>query len=441
MENRFGLNWLALVFFTVLFASSAPSSAGALEGASGNELSRRLDVLAQEVQNLKLGSATEANADQSQYGLGPAASKVYRVKSGISLGGYGEIQYERLLGGIAPDGTIEAGRRLSPASGWNDSDGQARFDLRRLVLYVGYKFNDDWILNSELEWEHAGGEISSEFLYFDHFTKSGVNWRFGKILMPMGFTNEIHEPVTYPSVHRPLVETLILPSTWSEYGAGIFGDAGAWTYRSYLVGGMNGGGFSALEGIREGRNETGSATGTRFAWVGRADYSVSPGLLTGGSLYLGDASAPPVSGFARVSVPMKMLEAHVHWMHGPWDVRALGAVNFLEGVDRLNALPLQAGDLPLTGAQSVGSRQGGAYFQASYDTGFLQPYLRHEVLNTQMAVPAGYSKDDLSLIHLTALGLSFKPVAQLVFKADYEWYALAGNAGVDQVNLSMGYVF
>ena len=76
----------------------------------------------------------------------------------------------------------------------------------------------------ELEFEHAGtgggGSVSTEFLTLDFLLCDCFNLRAGLLLMPMGFVNEIHEPVFYFGNERPEVERRIIPSTWRENGAG-----------------------------------------------------------------------------------------------------------------------------------------------------------------------------------------------------------------------------
>ncbi|NDG85920.1 MAG: hypothetical protein EBX52_12905, partial [Proteobacteria bacterium] len=302
---------------------------------------------------------------------------------------------------------------------------QSRIDLKRLVLYAGYKFNDEWVLNSEIEFEHGGEEISVEFLYFDHFVKSSLNYRFGKVLMPVGLTNETHEPVTFLGSHRPLVETLLIPTTWAEYGGGIFGDLGKdWTYRTYVVTGMNASGFSDALGVREGRAERDYSAASHFAWTGRLDYTGTPGLLAGVSSYLGEASTQAVSGKPVVSVPMKLFEAHAHYTLNAWDFRALGSYTFLSNVDRLNdLLGITAGTASNVALASV------------------MPFVRYEIVNLQKAVPSGWFAESRNLIHATVLGVNWKPMSQIVLKGDYEWFRIAQNQGIDQVNFSVGYVF
>ena len=53
------------------------------------------------------------------------------------------------------------------------------------------------------------------------------------------------ERLSYRVAHRPETEDRILPTTWSEIGAGVFGDVGNFTYRGYVVTGMDSSRFSA----------------------------------------------------------------------------------------------------------------------------------------------------------------------------------------------------
>src|SRR6185436_3992152 len=91
--------------------------------AGGAEQDRKIDVLARELEGLKSKIVLpEAKELKSYYGLGPAASKVYQVDRGLSIGGYGEFNYRKLV---------------------NDQQGgHDQFDVERFVLYTGYKFTD-----------------------------------------------------------------------------------------------------------------------------------------------------------------------------------------------------------------------------------------------------------------------------------------------------------
>lgn len=439
------LAWLAAMGLTNANAdegtAAAPPEQAPLSAPQTNvdraaELQREIDILGQEVEKLKNGpAAEEPTANQETLGFGPAASKVYRTSQGLSFGGYGEVLFEDFRNGYnAP------GKYLAPGEDVKPQNGQAQVDITRAVLYSGYKFNDQWVFNSELEWEHGGDEFEVEFLYLDYFWKKELNFRMGELLMPVGLTNETHEPTTYLGTHRPLVETLIIPTTWSEYGAGAFGDLGPFTYRAYLVTGLNATGFTD-KGIRGGLQERGFVNATNWGFVGRADYTALPGLLAGGSVYVGNAGTTDISGIGYLAVPMRMIEAHAEYIWKAWDLRALGAYTWLSRVDALNsALALS----PAGG--SVGSEQGGYYLQAGYDilNGSNQsfiPFVRWETTDTQLAIAPGSTSNGADLIHEIIAGVNYKPIPQLVFKADYQWYLMEDHSGVNQWNLAMGYVF
>lgn len=407
-------------------ALAAQPSADALA-----EIGRRLDVLAAELERMKLGSVA-AVADTAEYGLGPAASKIYRTPQGLSIGGYGEALYQGF------DSTRDDGA---------DSGATDQLDFLRAILYFGYKFNDRWLLNSEIELEHAStgkdGEASVEFAYFDYLARPELNARFGLLLLPMGFVNELHEPTVFLGARRPDTEQAILPTTWRENGFGLFGDVGPFTYRTYIVNGLKGEGFSSA-GLRGGRQKGSKALAEDFAWVGRLDYNGVPGLLVGGSAYIGDSGQglEDASGNA-LGVRTEIYEGHAEWRYRGFEVRGLFARAQLSDVAALN----QA--LGLRDAASVGEEMEGYYVEAAYDvlnhfaTGeaSLQPYARWESINTQSAVPNGYLRNPARDGESLTLGLAFKPFDQLVFKLDYQDYENGADTAVDQWNIAFGYVF
>lgn len=141
-----------------------PAEAGADAMADRlDELERQIGILAEEMEREQLGEAA-ATADRSDYGYGPAASKIYRTGQGLSVGGYGEMLYERF------DSTRDDGA---------DSGETDQLDFLRAIVYFGYKFNDNWLFNSEVEFEHGsveeGGDVSVEFAYLDYLWKPELN--------------------------------------------------------------------------------------------------------------------------------------------------------------------------------------------------------------------------------------------------------------------------
>ena len=176
-------------------AAGTVAAAPAKDGERIDDLEEKVGVLAEEVGRLEsIFAVPEELALVSFHGLGPAASKVYKKDSGLSIGGYGE-------------------NRIRIFYNTQDDDRDNDYDALRAVLYVGYKFNENWVLNSEIEYEHAGHAVGVEFLTVDYIWRNEVNFRAGNLLVPMGFVNEIHEPTFFYGAERPEVERTILPST------------------------------------------------------------------------------------------------------------------------------------------------------------------------------------------------------------------------------------
>src|SRR5687767_13489089 len=88
-----------------------------------DELERRVEILTRELEREQLGEEV-VQADSTALGLGPAASKVYRVRQGVSVGGYGEIVYNNVASELE-NGTASPGNDV--------------IDALRGILYIGYK--------------------------------------------------------------------------------------------------------------------------------------------------------------------------------------------------------------------------------------------------------------------------------------------------------------
>jgi hypothetical protein len=406
-------------------ALSDPAAAQRLERLEreNDELRRRMDLLAGEVERFSLGEIVPP-VGASEHGLGPAASKVYGVQQGLSIGGYGEGLYQNF-------------------DSDNDSGGDAgksdEADFLRGVLYFGYKFDERWVLNTEIEIEHAD-EIFLEFAYLDYLASPSLNLRGGLVLAPMGFLNEMHEPTTFLSARRPGVETVIIPSTWRENGVGVHGELGDFVYRSYIMNGFNGEGFTA-GGLRGGRQKGSQALAEDIAWTGRVDWVGVPGLTLGASAYFGDSGQDKIAG---ADVGTSIVEAHVEWKWRGWHARALAAQAELDDVAELNALKGVVGD------DSVGERLDGWYAELGYDlmaliapssSQSLTPFVRFETYDTQAEVPTGFASDPANDVDVTTIGVAWKPIEQLVFKLDYQDVDNEADTGVDQFNVALGYVF
>lgn len=383
------------------------------------EMQRQIEILTQEIEALKTPqSGNAAAADTRRYGLGAPASKVYREKPGVSFSGYGEMLYEN-----------------------HDRSEPDRADLLRAVLYTGYKFTDRVLFNSELEVEHAstesGGAVSMEFAYLDFLHKPWLNYRVGVVLVPVGLINEQHEPTAFLGARRPLVEQLIIPATWGEIGAGVFGDARNVSYRGYIVTGLNAAHFGGEAGIREGRQAGGNALAEDFAVVGRADWHPLEGTLAGASLYSGNSGqGAPFAG--RVTLG----EIHADARFRGVSLRALAARGSIGDSAQINRTS------QLTGVESVGKTFGGWYTEVGYDLASplskswsLTPYARYEKLDTQRSVPSGFQRNPANAQKISTVGVAVKPIQQTVIKIEYQNLDNEAGSGTRQWNIAVGYIF
>lgn len=394
------------------------------------QLGERIEILAEEIERMRSGEpeAPMTTEEARQAGLGVSAASVYeRTETGVSIAGYGEMLYQNGVG------TDQAGSAVSTP---------ARLDFLRAVLYFGYRFNDKFLFNSEIEVEHAD-EIGVEFAYVEYLAHPAANFRGGMLLVPMGLTNEFHEPTAFLSAARPETEQRLLPSTWRENGAGIVGSRGRVSYRAYVINGLDAGGFDA-SGLRGGRQKGAQARASDPAFVGRIDVEATPGVFVGGSIYRGDSSQGQFADSPGdpFSVGTTIGEVHGQASVRGLDIRGLWARASLENAELLN----QA--LGLTGGSGVGSALEGAYVQVGYDLlsqttreMAFTPFYRFETLDTHADVAPGTIRDPARDRTFHTLGVSFAPIPNVVIKADYQWIRNEAGTGVDQFDMALGYNF
>ena len=308
-----------------------------------------------------------------------------------------------------------------------EQDLPSEADLHRFVLMVGHSFSDRLKFWSEVEIEHAfvegaeeSGEVAIEQAYVDLMLHRRFNLRAGMVLIPVGIVNERHEPPTFHGVERSFVDSVIVPTTWRDVGVGAFGDLGrGFSYRAYLLPGMDATGFTAEDGIAEGRQQGGHADASDPAVSGRLEYR-QHGLTAGGSFWTGG------SGFGLIrldietpTVTVGSLDARYrrgrHELRGQWSVVNIGGAGDLN-----RALQLQSGNSP-----NIASRLLGAYGELA---GRVSPdrwthevvaFGRYEVFDTQNKMPAGFLPLDHLRRSAVTTGVTYYPDPDVAFKFDF----------------------
>lgn len=348
------------------------------------------------VQNQTTFTAIDSSKDVQ--GLSPAASKVYYSKNPLSIGGYGELYYSK----------------------YNDSTGSgntkdAYGDTYRFIPYIGYKFSDTIILNSEIEFEH-GNEVAIEQLYVDFVLDPLATIRVGHQLVPMGYVNLYHEPTLFNTVQRPDVEKQLIPSTWHELGLSVYGKTDSLEYQVGVFTALDmnhpttGTPVSDKDWIRKARVGNESDKGMdNMAIVARLDYNGINGLQVGASAYTGKAGNAKVSGKSEEG-QMTMVDIHATYQNEGFKARALYTQSHLSDADsyktdmpesaRGGYLNLEYNILPL--------------FTASSDR--LPLFFQYENYNlaTKMANGASFGRTTSY-----TYGLNYFPHDQVVLKAEY----------------------
>jgi hypothetical protein len=324
-------------------------------------------------------------------------------------------------------------------------------DLHRFVLMVGHSFTDRLKFWSEIEIEHAfvegaeeSGEVAIEQAYIDLMIHRRFNLRAGMVLVPVGIVNERHEPPTFHGVERTFVDTVIVPTTWRDTGVGAFGDLGrGFSYRAYVVPGLDATGFTAEEGIKDGRQQGGQADASDPGLTGRLEYR-RPGLTAGGSFWTGG------SGFGLIrldietpTVTVGSLDARYrrgrHELRGQWSVVNIGGAGDLN-----RALQLQSGNSP-----NIASRLLGAYAEVATRVSpnawahEVVAFGRYELFDTQNKMPEGYLPIEELQRSAVVVGATYFPDPDVAFKFDvsHERNKSEGVRGPWRVNFGVGWWF
>jgi hypothetical protein len=342
-----------------------------------------------------------------------------------------------------------------PLSGYmdfhfNKGDGEDPvLDFHRFVLLLSHAFSPRLRFVGELELEHAfvegleeSGELELEQAYIDFLLSRRLNLRAGMLLMPVGIINERHEPPVYNGVERPFVDTVIIPSTWFDVGAGIHGEIAAGVrYRAYVVAPLNALEFSAEEGIRGGRQKGSEANVRNVAYTGRLEYLGVRGLTLGASFWAGESSfeAP------RLDTGVRLGEVDARFRRDRLELRGQFAVVNIGDAARLNdALGRAIGVIP-----NIAEQLRGFYGEAAYrvwNAGSprdLVAFVRYENFDTQYRMPEGLLPAKEFDRDAWVLGLTYYPDPDIAVKADY--VRLRNQSGLIPqrhfVNLGLGWWF
>ena len=342
------------------------------------------------------------------------------INTGVTVGGYGEITYNQ------PEGM------------------NGELDVQRLVLLFGYKFNDKVQFVTEIELEHVE-EVFVEQAFLQYGLSDNLNLRAGLMLVPMGIVNEYHEPTTFNGVERPSIDGSIVPTTWREIGAGVYGRFNeiSLAYQAYIFNGfasVNGtkvlGGSS---GLRNGRQKGIQSTINSPNLATKIDYYGLPGLRLGLSGYFGRTQAEDgMDDIDGADVGISMLGVDARYAYQRFTARGQFIHASLTDTEAYNTL----------NNSNLGSALQGWYLEAAYN---LLPltneqrlflFTRYEDYDTHASVSGALVKNDSYDRNEWTIGLSYHVAPGAVVKADYQIKDNASTTDIpNQLNLGIGVWF
>jgi hypothetical protein len=310
-------------------------------------------------------------------------------------------------------------------------------ELRRFNVFLFSSIGSRIRFISELEFEDGAEEIALETALIDFIVNPSFVVRAGVLLPPIGAFNVNHDAPRWDVVERPLVSTEVIPATLSEVGFGahgrLFPRGFTVTYDAYLSNGLG-------DGVilnDAGRTRLASGKGSGLV---AGDNNGRPGLSGRIGFQRRNLGELGLSYYGATyntfSVDGRDIDAR-----RAVRVAALDFNTEVQSVSLRGELAFAWIDVPDDLRELFGDRQWGVHVDAVVPV--FRPRIRgltDPVVNAVARVervdfnrgrfngtgdPIG---DEISAV---TLGLSFRPVAGTVFKANYRYERLQDFQGND----------
>lgn len=352
------------------------------------------------------------------------------------------FQFHELAGQVlTAEDSLQAGIKRDKSSAiagygeafyqYDATQHNANAGLNRNVLFVGYKFNTKFSLFTELEIENAvvsSTKLKASIGMEQAFVKMNLNSNHyvvaGLFIPRLGIINENHLSTTFNSVFRPVVETIIIPSTWREIGVGYYGQLEQLDnlyIAATVQNGLNSEGFSLKEGIRDGR-QSGYVPGgvnlghTLSLLYYKNNFRFQTSHYFGGSTGIQPRVADSLGlNKGMYANPVLINEADIQYLTKELQVKLLGAYTSIFNAENINTVY----------ANNTPSKLYGAYLEIAYNVLHqhkikkLWTYIRQEFVNTNFRIPYNGIKDESNNRKITFLGLTYKPIHGIALKGEY----------------------
>jgi len=302
------------------------------------------------------------------------------------------------------------------------------FDQHRLILQLSSLFNERMFFNTEIELEHGGfinaglndGELKIEQAFIDYKIEDWLIFRGGAVLIPVGRLNVLHDSDYRDTTPRPLFTTVIVPTTWTEPGAGFYGlfypnDDWEINYEVYVTQGMIEG-LQDGNGLRKARPSLKTDNNAGKAVNGRFGFSPFIGLDFGlGGYY---------SHFDNQNQKqLGMIVADFNYTLGPFELLGEGGYVGFDPVSLKDSNGKETGKL--------NGPMWGYYLEGHYH--LFPEFLKMTFLGESFSNPVftlfgrvDQVDTDSSKLNQNdrtqlTLGFNYRPIPSTAFKFEYQW--------------------
>lgn len=372
---------------------------------------------------------------QVSHGDNSISESVNKENEHLEIGGYAQIDFNQ------------------PVS--NDRIHNGKLDVHRLVLLFNYKFSKKLEFVSEIEYEHVK-EVYVEQAYVKYRFNNYLDVKVGLLLIPFGIINEYHEPTTYFGVERPVIDNILVPTTWRESGIGISGNIYdiSLKYQLYLVNGFKsydeGPLFYGVSGFRKGRQKGAKSIINSPNLSAKITHYGIRGLKIGMSLYTGksqstlfndiDVNDDEMIAIADSSI-VNIMMSDIDFQFGYKGLIIKGQFVYISNSNTEEYNKFTNSD--------IGEEMVGYYIEAGYDIfrlfnfkSNLIPFVRIEQYNTHYSVADGIDINENYNANIITTGVNWKINDGVVLKVDYTKLKLeATNSSTNSINCGVGISF
>lgn len=447
--------------YTLLAAISSIAFISPTYANNEAELQAALEKQQQEIQIIKsqLAQLSKANDKVENTELDPKQAK--SQSKNWQINSYGSLLYK----------SEQVFRNIQDTN----PERRAKTDLERVVLEFVYDFDNNWQIETEIEFEHggtgatleydgfeefgefeteieAGGEIiveklQAKYKYNQHFTV-----KMGHIFVPVGLGTDLHKPSQYFSAERHWSESTLIPQVWHETGINLVSQWQNFTLQTLVTTGLNSEYFRTYNWVATGHQKRfEQVNADDLALTLRLDYgNIKADKGFGFSFYTGNTSGNrnndnKVAGDGKLTI----FGLHGAYQLDNWTVRGqylFGKLDDSLAITQANKTTpgLKPGNFALLGSEAESS-----FIELAYNTQSLlnlsEPlylFSVYQYANPIKALEEGTPTKRFDQQEL-AFGVNYSPIENLIFKAQYaeKAYAQSGLENTSTFSLSMGYYF